>query len=1694
MKSKLFKYLIRPALGTLALLLCLILLLHTSWGLNLVAQSVLSQLQIFPNARLSADRVDGRPFSRLSLHQLRLSNLDDSTLVAIENVQVGYRLWPMLKGKFYLSQISITNPRITITQQEDLSWDLPGIVKPGEDTTESAVFLSLDQLKITDGHIEARTYAKRDSTYQIENLDIQLSQLLVADDLSFSLDNLEGNISIPQTTEPVNLVVAAAYDGASVVLDSLSLRSANSYVDGKGQIRLSPSDSLMYDNELVFKAAPLAFDDVRLFLPQLAPGHEATINLTIGKEDQSLTALGAIILSDGAEIAFEGSWSEDSQGLDAKGHLKEFNPAIVAGASKFNGIINTDWAFSLQETALDSLTGTGSISMNGSQIDGLSIDSTSVEVRFDQGIATVSALTGITGAVLQLSGRVSPFAAQPNYNIDAQLIGLNIDPFLESSFDSDLNALIDIDGEGFTLADARTTLSLQMQPSHINNFDVGTGELFVNTDRGQIQHALSISGNRGRLQSQGSTKINKATVIDSFLVNTQAFDFAALMGDTLSSSFSSKSSLTGRIDRDGQPNLSLSTQLEDLRLKQFRVYEATLSGAWKDDQVLLTSAGGIQTGSYDVEAIIRLESNSIGYEITRGAFDDIDIGSLLIDSEQKSDLHGSLFLVGNGFDPATMSLSGQIELAPSRLNEQIITGANTWFALHRDTLEMDLNLELPEGSTTLTGEVAGLSGIPSYNITEGTFKEIDIGKIAGLQDVSSSLNGSFLLTGSGTEPASMTARADLILAPSTFNQVAIQEGKALLNIADDAGAISSTLQFSDGQISFEASGSTLSLDPSYKISGSFEDVDVARLLGSDSTRSSINLSITGESKGLDPQNMSFDGLVLGYNNTYQDVNIDSLHIKLGLEDGLLVVDTLLATSNIARFNGSGPIVLFDDGQNRTSDFRLSTALIDLAPLQDVLGVNTLSAQSGKLTTRLFGQQGALRMDTRAKTTGFVYDAFHLGDLTFRMTGEFDTDRTLNNADLTGQVSAVSIPGFIFEEINLEAMYDTTEVRFALNGRLDQDRQAHVSGSLFMAPEGQRIRLDLVNLNLDEDQWHLEEPATFAMGPDYRVENFVMKSGDQHIALDGVIDLEGHQNLKLDINNFSVGTVADLLGFEGLDGPLTSQLDITGPAEAPVVHGNLDMGLIAYGQDAGDLSIRVDYDSLQLQLDATLAQGNQHGASLEGILPIDLSLTIPEESTTGAGISQNVAMEGGVDFSIEADSMAIDWVLPFIDPALLDRLEGALTAHIKIEGTAQDPTLAGEGRLVEGKIRSPLLGVTYEDFESDITLRDNVIELANASLRSGDGFVAGNGSIELSDLTNAILNIDVTASQFLAIDTREYRATASGNMDLTGSLISPVLQGDITVLSADMFLNESTSSEIADLNVQLTEADLLMLEREFGIRAGAADTTTFDFLEALRMDLEILFERDVWIRSKKNPEMNIQFSGELDVSKKPYEEYIAFGSIELIPDRSYINQFGKRFDITLGNLTFNGPATDPQLDFEALYEVPARRSQENAVTIFLDAEGQLEDLDLTLRADPTMELTDILSYIATGQPASEALQLGGANQSLARTGAGFAINQGVGLLTGAIENLIQDSGLELDVIQIEPLDNAKGATITAGKYVTPRIFTAVSQPIGASDSDGTSTREEGTVITLELELVDSLLLRLLGGESVLQINLLWHHSY
>src|SRR5690606_32757647 len=197
-----------------------------------------------------------------------------------------------------------------------------------------------------------------------------------------------------------------------------------------------------------------------------------------------------------------------------------------------------------------------------------------------------------------------------------------------------------------------------------------------------------------------------------------------------------------------------------------------------------------------------------------------------------------------------------------------------------------------------------------------------------------------------------------------------------------------------------------------------------------------------------------------------------------------------------------------------------------------------------------------------------------------------------------------------------------------------------------------------------------------------------------------------------------------------------------------------------------------------------------------------------------------------------------------------------------------------------------------------------------------------GTINLAELTLGEFDITLLANEFLAVDSREYRAVVDADLQLSGTTDRPVLTGVLELERAEINLTEETTSPDLEM-VELTEADLAVLEQRFGLRVTEEDTTTFDFFEALTMDLEVQMERNTWLRSRSNPRMDIQFSGNLDLSKRPEQDIQIFGSIEVVPEHSRIVQFGKRFTLTSGTLTFNGPAADPYVDVEAAYDVPAR---------------------------------------------------------------------------------------------------------------------------------------------------------------------------
>jgi translocation and assembly module TamB len=228
-------------------------------------------------------------------------------------------------------------------------------------------------------------------------------------------------------------------------------------------------------------------------------------------------------------------------------------------------------------------------------------------------------------------------------------------------------------------------------------------------------------------------------------------------------------------------------------------------------------------------------------------------------------------------------------------------------------------------------------------------------------------------------------------------------------------------------------------------------------------------------------------------------------------------------------------------------------------------------------------------------------------------------------------------------------------------------------------------------------------------------------------------------------------------------------------------------------------------------------------------------------------------------------------------------------------------------------------------------------------------------------------------------------------------------------------------------------------------------------------------------------------------KEPQDSIRLDGTIEAIARRSYVEQFGKRFSIEQGVVDLRGRPMDSRIDIRAVYTVPSTRDPGRPeATITLDVDGTLNDLALQLGSEPEMENADIISYLATGRPAGRSLDLdqnGSGGTALGSFGSDVALSQ----ITGLVEGLASE-GVGLDVIEIRP-DGLRGATLIAGRFVSPKVYVGFKQPIGRDpdDPDGHSEFER-TEVELEYQALRWLLLNMEASNSAVSFLLRYRHVY
>jgi translocation and assembly module TamB len=277
-------------------------------------------------------------------------------------------------------------------------------------------------------------------------------------------------------------------------------------------------------------------------------------------------------------------------------------------------------------------------------------------------------------------------------------------------------------------------------------------------------------------------------------------------------------------------------------------------------------------------------------------------------------------------------------------------------------------------------------------------------------------------------------------------------------------------------------------------------------------------------------------------------------------------------------------------------------------------------------------------------------------------------------------------------------------------------------------------------------------------------------------------------------------------------------------------------------------------------------------------------------------------------------------------------------------------------------------------------------------------------------------------------------------------------------------------------VELTPEDLRELARNFGPATLARVEEQPGLVDRFQLDLDVRLPRRVWFRRKATPKIDIELSGRLRVRQEPGQPMQFTGKVEPSPDRSVLEVSGREFRVTGGEITLEGPVDSTKLDVTAEYQVPTEGGPESEVIIDVAAKGRPDSLSLEFSSQPSMSQEDIISYVATGRPASD-------NPLAEETGGGGAGELGATLAANRLSQRLSTTASEklgLDVFQIKQ-DGLRGLTLTAGRYVGRRLFLSLQQPIElSSDAQEEPGSNTGPGFELEYSMRRWLRANLQGG--------------
>ncbi|MEH1848414.1 MAG: translocation/assembly module TamB domain-containing protein [Nostoc sp.] len=399
-----------------------------------------------------------------------------------------------------------------------------------------------------------------------------------------------------------------------------------------------------------------------------------------------------------------------------------------------------------------------------------------------------------------------------------------------------------------------------------------------------------------------------------------------------------------------------------------------------------------------------------------------------------------------------------------------------------------------------------------------------------------------------------------------------------------------------------------------------------------------------------------------------------------------------------------------------------------------------------------------------------------------------------------------------------------------------------------------------------------------------------------------------QSGQLRVNNFPVQVLNNVVKLPvGITGNLNATAALAGSIANPQAIGELQITQGKLNQKAIEsATASFSYTNGRLNFSSIVA--------VAGPKPVDITGSIPYKLPFASVASDSEQIT--LDMKLENEGLAL--LNALTNQVVFEKGEGEV--DLKIRGTLQKPEVDGIATINNATFSAQALPRKFRHVTGRVLFNFDSILVENLQGTFSRGKVEAAGEIPIFNNENVTINnpLTVNLDDQLALNLKGlYQGGASGNLQITGSALNPIIGGKVNLFDGQILLAESsnaTSSANSSLGVSPPKANK---QSKPEIGNGLAATLPLGIARFNNLDLEL--GKNVQIT--RPPILSFRATGNLIVNGL-INQPIPDGTIRL--EQGGVNLFTTQFNLARGythTATFSpSQPRDPELDIRLFAKV------------------------------------------------------------------------------------------------------------------------------------------------------------------------------